>query len=592
MLAENIVKMATDIKDTINDEKELEKDASKDEVEEGEDLEEGEITDDEEEAEQQTESDNKNSNSDSSKKKSEDEKENDRKRSRRDSSSKSSKRLRKELDEDEEKKRLLKEKLRMLERQMRDGDDDFDEDDDDDDDDEEEDSEPTTSKRKRSRSRSKSPKKRRNRSRSRDRSSRRDRDSGGGDRRSRRDQPRKKEICQQFMLGKCPKSPERCPYSHDCDPPKIMELCKFYLLERCAKKEKCLYLHKGFPCKYFHTGHRCLDTAESCKFSHEPLTDVTRPILLKHLEGAPKEILGDFPRLTREAAQALIFQTEAKNKGWSVEEGKSLEEIQKNIGDAVIEEAKKNLPRKKSRWGDEVSENNVPTPTSNPGPAFGTNTPNPAIMQQGPPQQQMPQRLPFGPMGNTNNGQGPMRPNMGGPGGPGGPGLLGAPPPNLRPLVPNQGQGGMMRPGFNNGGPGPFQGGGPQGFNQGYNEGYNNADMEMIKWVIITTITMAETEDSKGLVGVDFIKVVVLLCIKTLLIKVRETMTILAAAVLSIKWTIVISIQPSIVEVDLIIAEIDLICKKIGTSITEISIIKTLIAVAMTATNSKAIPLP
>merc|ERR1712012_1328980 len=94
------------------------------------------------------------------------------------------------------------------------------------------------------------------------------------------------------------------------------------------------------------------------------------------------------------------------------------------------------------------------------------------------------------------------------------------------------------------------------------------ADMEMIKWVIITTITMAETEDSKGLVGVDFIKVVVLLCIKTLLIKVRETMTILAAAVLSIK---------------LIIAEIDLICKKIGTSITEISIIKTLIAVAMTA---------
>ena len=118
------------------------------------------------------------------------------------------------------------------------------------------------------------------------------------------------------------------------------------------------------------------------------------------------------------------------------------------------------------------------------------------------------------------------------------------------------------------------------------------AGMEMIKWVIITTITMAETEDSKGLVGVDFIKVVVLPCIKTLLIKVRETMTILAAAVLSIKWTIAISIQPSIGVVDLIIAEIDLICKKIGTSITEISIIKTLIVVAMTAMNSKAILLP
>ncbi len=70
-------------------------------------------------------------------------------------------------------------------------------------------------------------------------------------------------------------------FSHDAEPPKIMELCKFYLFERCAKKEKCLYLHKGFPCKYFHTGQNCLDTAESCKFSHGPLSDETRSILLK-----------------------------------------------------------------------------------------------------------------------------------------------------------------------------------------------------------------------------------------------------------------------------------------------------------------------
>ena len=89
------------------------------------------------------------------------------------------------------------------------------------------------------------------------------------------------EICKLFMLGKCPKSPHNCMFSHDADPPKIMELCKFYLFERCAKKEKCLYLHKGFPCKYYHTGHRCLDTAETCKFSHEPLNDVIRNILLK-----------------------------------------------------------------------------------------------------------------------------------------------------------------------------------------------------------------------------------------------------------------------------------------------------------------------
>ncbi len=105
-------------------------------------------------------------------------------------------------------------------------------------------------------------------------------------------------------------------FSHNAEPPKIMELCKFYLFERCAKKEKCLYLHKGFPCKYYHTGMRCLDSAESCKFSHEPLTDEIRNILLKHLESAPKEILGDFPRMSREHAVQVVAKTEAKNMGW------------------------------------------------------------------------------------------------------------------------------------------------------------------------------------------------------------------------------------------------------------------------------------
>ena len=52
--------------------------------------------------------------------------------------------------------------------------------------------------------------------------------------------------------------------------------------------------------------------------------------MLKHLEAAPKEILGDFPRLTREAAVTLVFQTEAKNKGWLEDEGKTVEEIQKS----------------------------------------------------------------------------------------------------------------------------------------------------------------------------------------------------------------------------------------------------------------------
>ena len=79
----------------------------------------------------------------------------------------------------------------------------------------------------------------------------------------------------------CFQSPSECLYSHEAEPPQVWELCKFYLFDRCAKKEKCLYLHKGFPCKYFHTGKRCLDTKESCKFSHENLNDMTRALLLK-----------------------------------------------------------------------------------------------------------------------------------------------------------------------------------------------------------------------------------------------------------------------------------------------------------------------
>jgi len=41
--------------------------------------------------------------------------------------------------------------------------------------------------------------------------------------------------------------------------------------------------------------------------------------MLKHIESAPKEILGDFQRMSRAEAAHAIFQTEAKNKGWITE---------------------------------------------------------------------------------------------------------------------------------------------------------------------------------------------------------------------------------------------------------------------------------
>ena len=222
--------------------------------------------------------------------------------------------LRKEIQDDEAKKRAIKEKIRALEMQMK-----LDEDEVEDEEDLEEmgiemvGGSPAREDRKRrkmksesdsnaevdqgqrekdDRSGSRSPKRRKRDGEENRRRRGRDQESGkrgfnsggfgsGFGRNGPRGGEKSSELCKLFMQGKCPKSPQNCMYSHDAVPPKIMELCKFYLLERCAKREKCLYLHKGFPCKYFHTGHRCMDDAESCKFSHENLTDVTRSILLK-----------------------------------------------------------------------------------------------------------------------------------------------------------------------------------------------------------------------------------------------------------------------------------------------------------------------
>ena len=81
-----------------------------------------------------------------------------------------------------------------------------------------------------------------------------------------------------------------------------LELCKFYLKDCCAKGEKCSYMHSEFPCKFYHTGLVCLQ-AENCKFAHGgPLDEHRKQILFKHIETAPREILGGFPRMSREEA--------------------------------------------------------------------------------------------------------------------------------------------------------------------------------------------------------------------------------------------------------------------------------------------------
>lgn len=104
---------------------------------------------------------------------------------------------------------------------------------------------------------------------------------------------------------------DSCTRVHEVRAPKKMELCKFYLMECCAKREKCSYMHGDFPCKYYYLGLKCMN--KDCKFNHgKPLTENLKMILLKHLDTAPKEILGDFPRIGRENALKMIAVTHAK----------------------------------------------------------------------------------------------------------------------------------------------------------------------------------------------------------------------------------------------------------------------------------------
>lgn len=121
-------------------------------------------------------------------------------------------------------------------------------------------------------------------------------------------------ICAFYMEGKCSRGSD-CPYSHAALPPRKMELCKFYMMDCCAKKDKCLYMHKDFPCKYFQTGRKCRYSAEDCKFSHDSLSETTRAILIKHIETAPREILGDFPRLTRDETIQAIDNFSSQGSG-------------------------------------------------------------------------------------------------------------------------------------------------------------------------------------------------------------------------------------------------------------------------------------
>lgn len=107
-------------------------------------------------------------------------------------------------------------------------------------------------------------------------------------------------------------------------------------------------MHGDFPCKYYYLGLKCI--IRDCKFKHgKPLEDNIKQILLKHLDTAPKEILGDFPRIGRENATKMIAQTHiklCKEFGIELPEAKIPSLLDMSIQPPDVKNKKQN------RWGE------------------------------------------------------------------------------------------------------------------------------------------------------------------------------------------------------------------------------------------------
>ncbi|XP_051503784.1 zinc finger CCCH domain-containing protein 6 [Myxocyprinus asiaticus] len=101
-----------------------------------------------------------------------------------------------------------------------------------------------------------------------------------------------RHICKYFIEGRCIKG-DQCKFEHDnVVPEKKKELCKFYVQGYCTKGDICIYMHNEYPCKFFHTGAKCYQ-GDNCKFSHEPLTDVTKELLDKILNTEEENVNED-----------------------------------------------------------------------------------------------------------------------------------------------------------------------------------------------------------------------------------------------------------------------------------------------------------
>ncbi|XP_039889374.1 uncharacterized protein LOC120734576 isoform X4 [Simochromis diagramma] len=120
-------------------------------------------------------------------------------------------------------------------------------------------------------------------------------------------------LCRHFLYGRCLKA-ESCQLEHiqgynDL----IKEVCKFYIQGFCTKGESCPYMHKSFPCKFFHRKGKCYQ-GEDCKFSHEPLTDVTGKLLDELLKWQR-----DLSELAKKAEQEPLGQPASEEEAGMTE---------------------------------------------------------------------------------------------------------------------------------------------------------------------------------------------------------------------------------------------------------------------------------
>lgn len=110
-------------------------------------------------------------------------------------------------------------------------------------------------------------------------------------------------ICFRNYHGQC--NDATCKRSHEFRTPRKLELCKFFLTNQCVKRRNCTYMHNEFPCKYYYLG--IAHDKAKCTFAHgSPLSPSMQGALLKHIERAPKQILGDFPKVYQSMAGQMM----------------------------------------------------------------------------------------------------------------------------------------------------------------------------------------------------------------------------------------------------------------------------------------------